>query len=146
MNKESAIHLSNHVAKLIGLCATYEAVNGRRSAVKPGSAAEIWNLYEAIQNLQVEIACYLDVDALNAPNEHHLHWWSHQDVMDIVVVNEIMQRVNQLIVAYAYEETNMTAHNSNHLILCTQKRIAGLLHPATRMIALDHLSQEKIAG
>lgn len=145
MNKESAIRLSSHVAKLIGLSATYEAINGRRSVVKPGSSSEIWNLYDDIQSLQVEIARHLDIKALSFPNEHHLRWWDHQDVLDVIIANEIMQLVNQLIIAYAYDETS-NASKSNHLILCTQKRIAGLLHPATRMIALDYLSQEQIAG
>lgn len=138
MNTTTALRLTAHAAELIRLAATYQAEYGRGYPLKPGSSQHAWDLYEAIMAEQVAIAEQLTPKALEDPRVVHLKWWERQDVLDLITANELMQEISRLIASCAYIEAQSGSTDWSYAVFCSQAVIVGMLHPASRQLALGN--------
>lgn len=108
--------------------------------MKPGSPTQAWDLYQSILNQQAAIARLLDLDALENPSQRLPQWWKWQETMDTGVVAQIAQEAYHLIACCASFEANPSAHTSP-VIGCSQRVIAGMLHPSSLMVAMGEMAK-----
>lgn len=135
MNTQIATLLAADIAKLVGLSAEFQARFGQHYALRPGSDRAAWDLFNAITAQQTVIAGRLDQDALERPHLTIGKWWERFDVPDFAVTKHLMDTVTQLISACAYDASSDGAQSHN--TVCSQRVIAGLLHPSAVQIAQD---------
>lgn len=135
MNVTAARELAQHVACLAEQVATFNALYGAHYHISENSPRQAWELYQQIMACQAEIAGKLDQDALQNPYSRYGEWWKRRDVIDSAMVNELASEVFSLIgrCAYLAAHENPSSFGSD---LVLQRSIAGLLHPATRPVAL----------
>jgi hypothetical protein len=148
MRTEVALELTQNVAQLVELTATFQAKYGRHYTLKPGSPAEAWALYNQIFNQQATIAQMLDTRALQMPQEGYDKWWERQDAMDLSIAKTLIQHSSHLIATVAY--FNAEAHETDwsYAVYCAESAVAGLLHPSAIQVALSSLQvkSERYAG
>ena len=108
--------------------------------MKPGSPTQAWDLYQAMLNQQTAIAQLLDKDALEDNMQRTPQWWKWQESIDTGVVAQLAQEAYHLIACCASNEANPMAHTSP-VIGCSQRVIAGMLHPSTRMVAMSEMAR-----
>ena len=108
--------------------------------MKPGSPTQAWDLYQSILNQQTAIAQLLDLDALEDSSQRQPQWWKWQESIDTGIVTQIAQETYHLIACCASFEANPTGNNSP-VIGCSQRVIAGMLHPSTRMVAMGEIAK-----
>lgn len=135
MNTALARHLAAKVAELIETASIFQSYYGKDYHMKPGSPAEAWELYQRMINQQTAIARLLDVDALEDAAQRIPQWWKWQENIDTGMVAQMAQEAYHLIACCASFEANPTV-NSSPVIGCSQRVIAGMLHPSTRMVAM----------
>lgn len=135
MNTQIATLLAADIAKLVALSAEFQARFGQHYTLRPGSDRAAWDLFNAITAQQTVIAGRLDQDALDRPHLTIGKWWERFDVPDFAVTKHLMDTVTQLISACAYDASSdgVQSHNT----VCSQRVIAGLLHPSALQIAQD---------
>jgi hypothetical protein len=144
MNTQIATLLAADIAKLVGLSAEFQARFGQHYTLRPGSDRAAWDLFNAITAQQTVIAGRLDQDALDRPHLTIGKWWERFDVPDFAVTKHLMDTVTQLISACAYDAISdgVQSHNT----VCSQRVIAGLLHPSAVQIAQDQrLTPQRVA-
>lgn len=107
--------------------------------MKPGSPTQAWDLYQSILNQQTAIAQLLDSDALEDSAQRQ-QWWKWQESIDTSIVTQIAQEAYHLIACCASFEANPAGSNSP-VIGCSQRVIAGMLHPSTRMVAMGEMAK-----
>ncbi|NJR12710.1 hypothetical protein HC776_02265 [bacterium] len=135
MNVTAAREIAQHVANLAEQVATFTALYGAHYRMSETSPAQAWELYRQIMAAQANIAGKLDMTALQAPYSRYGEWWKRHDVIDSAMVNELASEVFNLIGRCAYLTANGKCSFDSDLVL--QRSIAGLLHPATRPVALE---------
>ena len=108
--------------------------------MKPGSPTQAWDLYQAMLNQQTAIAALLDVDALEDAGQRLPQWWKWQESIDTGMVAQMAQEAYHLIACCASFEANPN-NNSSPVIACSQRVIAGMLHPSTRMVAMGEMAK-----
>lgn len=113
--------------------------------MKPGSPEQAWQLQQAIFDQQSAIGRLLDPFALENPLQRMSPWWKFQDVMDTALATQIAQEAFHLIACCASSEATMRAEPSP-VIICSQRTIAGFLHPSTLLIAQSELESVPIAS
>lgn len=136
MNVTAARELAQHVASLAEQVATFTALFGANYHMSETSPRQAWELYRQIMAAQAEIAGKLDADAIHTPYSRYGEWWKRHDVIDSAMVNELASEVFNLIGRCAYLAANEKPCTfGSDLVL--QRSIAGLLHPATRPVAIE---------
>jgi hypothetical protein len=135
MNTPTAHQLMIEVSRLVEMTSIFQAAYGKQYVVKPGSPAEVWDLYQVICRQQVVVAHLLDATALEAPMQSCAKWWKRQDVIDLGIVTMLAQEALHLIACCAAYETQPRAVSSP-AIGASQAAIAGMLHPSCVMVAL----------
>jgi hypothetical protein len=140
MNTTHARLVAAKVAELIEMASIFQSCYGKDYQMKPGSPAQAWDLYQSILNQQTAIARLLDTDALDHPSQNMPQWWKWQETMDTGVVAQIAQEAYHLIACCASFEANPTGSTSP-VIGCSQRVIAGMLHPTTRMVAMGEMAK-----
>ncbi|GAB4512676.1 MAG: hypothetical protein OHK0046_12580 [Anaerolineae bacterium] len=141
MNMNNARAMLNHAAQLIELSATFQTRYGRDYAMKPGSPADAWELYDAIFTLECQIGRLLDANALENLHHRHGEWWKRQDVMDTATAREILEVTGHLIACCARVSANQTDAEWSYAIKTLQQSIAGMLPPASLQVAMDESIQ-----
>jgi len=145
MNTAMAQMLATKTAQLIELTSIFQSQYGKDYRMKPGSPDEAWQLQQAIFDLQSEIGQTLDIYALENPLQRMTAWWKFQDVMDNGVATQIAQEVFHLIACCATQGVSQRTEPSP-VIICSQRTIAGLLHPSSLLIAQSILEKTPIAS
>ena len=140
MNTAFARLLAAKVAELIETASIFQSCYGKDYRMKPGSPQQAWELYQAMLNQQTSIAQLLDVDALEDAAQRLPQWWKWQETIDTGMVAQMAQETYHLIACCASFEANPTA-NSSPVIGCSQRVIAGMLHPTTRMVAMGQMAK-----
>ena len=140
MNTALSRLLAAKVAELIEMASIFQSCYGKDYRMKPGSPQQAWDLYQAMLNQQTAIARLLDVDALEDPAQRLPQWWKWQETMDTGMVAQMAQETYHLIACCASFEANPTASTSP-VISCSQRVIAGMLHPSTRMAAMGEMAK-----
>ncbi|MBC8171567.1 MAG: hypothetical protein H7X77_07830 [Anaerolineae bacterium] len=148
MKTATALEIAAHTARLVQLCATFQAQYGRHYTLKPGSSAEVWSLYNQIHNQQIAIAQLLSQKAVETPHDGGHRWWEHEDMIDLSNAKALMQQVTHLIATCAYFEAETHETDWSYAIYCAESTIAGLLHPAALQVALSsfQVKSERYAG
>lgn len=142
MNTVMARHIAAQIAELIELSSIFQTRYGKDYRMKPGSPAEAWELHDAIFNQQVAIASLLDVDALENPLQRVPTWWKWQETIDAGIVAQMAQEASHLIICCAsFEAVPMAA--SSPAVSCSQRVIAGTLHPSAILVAQGTINQSK---
>lgn len=141
MNTIIARHLSAKIAELIELASIFQSRYGKDYTMKPGSPREAWELHDAIFNQQVAIASLLDPDALENPLKRLPPWWKWQETIDTGNVNQLAQETNHLIACCAAHEATEPTEVSP-IIACSQRVIAGILHPSSLMVAQGEMASK----
>ncbi len=142
MNTVMARHIAAQIAELIELSSIFQTRYGKDYQMKPGSPAEAWELHQAIFNQQVAIARLLDTDALENPLQRVPPWWKWQETIDTGVVAQAAQEATHLIACCAsFEAVPMAV--SSPVVGCSQRVIAGILHPSAVLVAQDEINQSK---
>ena len=108
--------------------------------MKPGSPTQAWDLYQTMLNQQTAIAGLLDVDALEDVAQRLPQWWKWQESIDTGVIAQMAQEAYHLIACCASSEASPAA-NASPVIACSQRVIAGMLHPTTRMVAMGEMAK-----
>jgi hypothetical protein len=139
MNTALARHLAAKVAELIEIASIFQSCYGKDYRIKPGSPAQAWDLYQSMINQQTAIAGLLDLDALEDPAQRLPQWWKWQEMMDTGMVAQMAQEAYHLIACCASFEANPSGTHSP-IISSSQRVIAGMLHPSTRMVAMARAS------
>ena len=139
MNTAIARLLAAKVAELIEMASIFQSCYGKDYRMKPGSPTQAWDLYQSILNQQTAIAQLLDLDALEDSAQRQ-QWWKWQESIDTGIVTQIAQEAYHLIACCASFEANPTGSNSP-VIGCSQRVIAGMLHPSTRMVAMGEMAK-----
>lgn len=145
MDTTMAQALAAKSAQLIEFTSIFQSQYGKDYRMKPGSPDEAWQLQQAIFDLQGEIAQILDIYALENPLRRVSPWWKFQDVMDNGIATQIAQEVFHLIACCAAQGVSQRTEPSP-VIVCSQRTIAGFLHPSTLLIAQSHLEHTPIAS
>ncbi len=145
MNTTMAQVLATKAAQLIELTSIFQSQYGKDYRMKPGSPDEAWTLQQAIFDLQAEIGHSLDMYALENPLKRVTPWWKFQDVMDNGIATQIAQEVFHLIACCAAQGVSQRTEPSP-VIVCSQRTIAGFLHPSTLLIAQSNLEKTPIAS
>jgi hypothetical protein len=140
MNTARARLLAGKVAELIETASIFQSCYGKDYRMKPGSPTQAWDLYQAMLNQQTAIAQLLDIDVLENSAQRLPQWWKWQESIDTGIVAQMAQEVYHLIACCASFESNPTA-NTSPVIACSQRVIAGLLHPSTRMVAMGEMAK-----
>ena len=140
MNTAIARLLAAKVAELIEMASIFQSCYGKDYRMKPGSPTQAWDLYQAMLNQQTAIARLLDVDALEDPSQRLPQWWKWQEVIDTGIVAQMAQETYHLIACCASFEANPTGSKSP-VIGCSQRVIAGMLHPSTCMVAMGEMAK-----
>lgn len=140
MNTARARLLAAKVAELIESVSIFQSCYGKDYRMKPGSPTQAWDLYQSILNQQTAIAQLLDLDALEDSSQRQSQWWKWQESIDTGIVTQIAQEAYHLIACCASFEANPTGNNSP-VIGCSQRVIAGMLHPSTRMVAMGEMAK-----
>jgi hypothetical protein len=140
MNTARARLLAAKVAELIETTSIFQSCYGKNYRMKPGSPTQAWDLYHAMLNQQTTIAQLLDMDVLDDSAQRLPQWWKWQESIDTGIVAQIAQEAYHLIACCASFEANPTAKTSP-VIASSQRVIAGLLHPSTRMVAMDGMAK-----
>ncbi|MBL8160944.1 MAG: hypothetical protein JNJ61_03090 [Anaerolineae bacterium] len=140
MNTVAARHIAAKIAELIELASIFQARYGKNYRMKPGSPDSAWDLHQTIFNQQTEVARLLDYEALADPLKRMPTWWKWQETIDSGAAAQIAQEVSHLIACCASFEAN-PLHETSPVILCSQRVIAGVLHPSCVLIALEEMSQ-----
>ena len=139
MNTTRARLLAAKVAELIENVSIFQSCYGKDYRMKPGSPTQAWDLYQSILNQQTAIAQLLDSDALEDSAQRQ-QWWKWQESIDTSIVTQIAQEAYHLIACCASFEANPAGSNSP-VIGCSQRVIAGMLHPSTRMVAMGEMAK-----
>ena len=140
MNTALARHLAAKVAELIEISSIFQSCYGKDYQMKPGSPEQAWDLYNAMMNQQTAIARLLDIDALEEPAQRLPQWWKWQEMMDTGMVAQMAQEAYHLIACCAsYEAKPCGSHSP--VISSSQRVIAGMLHPSTRMVAMGEMAR-----
>jgi hypothetical protein len=140
MNTARARLLAAKVAELIETASIFQSCYGKDYRMKPGSPTQAWDLYQAMLNQQTAIAGLLDVDALEDAAQRLPQWWKWQESIDTSMVAQMAQEAYHLIACCACFEAN-PAGNVSPVIACSQRVIAGMLHPSTRMVAMGEMAK-----
>lgn len=140
MNTAIARLLAGKAAELIEMASIFQSCYGKDYHLKPGSPTHAWDLYQAMLNQQTAIARLLDVDALENPSQRLPQWWKWQETIDTGMVAQMAQEIYHLIACCASFEANPTA-SSSPVIACSQRVIAGMLHPSACMVAMGELAK-----
>ena len=140
MNTALARHLAAKVAELIEIASIFQSCFGKDYRMKPGSPTQAWDLYQAMLNQQTAIARLLDLDALEDAAQRLPQWWKWQESIDTGMVAQMAQEAFHLIACCASFEANPSASNSP-VIGCSQRVIAGMLHPTARMVAMGEMAK-----
>ncbi len=140
MNTALARLLAAKVAELIETASIFQSCFGKDYRMKPGSPTQAWDLYKAMLNQQTAIASLLDSDALENASQRLPQWWKWQESIDTGMVAQIAQEAYHLIACCASFESNPTS-NTSPVIGCSQRAIAGMLHPSTRMVAMGEMAK-----
>lgn len=149
MEVQYATAMASKIAHLIAMCSSFQAKYGSHYHLKPGSQPEAWALFNEIVELQLSIAQMLATDALEKPHVTIGKWWERFDIPDLAVSKHMMDAVTQLISATAYDEaTAQDGVEWSYNVKCSQRVIAGLLHPNTIQIALSQRANvpQRVAG
>jgi hypothetical protein len=136
MNTTHARLLAVKVAELIEMASIFQSCYGKDYRMKPGSPPQAWDLYQAMLSQQTAIAQLLDTDALQDAAQRMPQWWKWQESIDTGVITQMAQETYHLIACCASFEANPTGNNSP-VIGSSQRVIAGMLHPSTRMVAME---------
>jgi hypothetical protein len=124
------------IADLMQPVSIFQSCFGKDYRLKPGSPTQVWELHQAIKEQQVLIASLLDASALESPIQRLPQWWKYQEMPDVGTVTAMMQEACHLIAACSCHEANPQTAQSP--VLATAQRVlAGMLHPATLMMAQD---------
>ena len=140
MNTTIARLLAAKVAELIEMASIFESCYGKHYRMKPGSPTQAWDLYRAMLNQQTAIAQLLDMDALEDTAQRQPQWWKWQESIDTGIVAQMAQETYHLIACCASLESTPTSRKSP-IIGCSQRVIAGMLHPSTRMVAMGEMAK-----
>ncbi|MBA3868576.1 MAG: hypothetical protein H0X30_05445 [Anaerolineae bacterium] len=140
MNTAFARLLAAKVAELMETASIFQACYGKDYRMKPGSPTHAWDLYQSMLNQQTAIAQLLDIDALEDAALRLPQWWKWQESIDTGVIAQMAQETYHLIACCASFEANPTA-NSSPVIGCSQRVIASMLHPSTRMVAMGEMAK-----
>ena len=140
MNTAFARLLAAKVAELMETASIFQSCYGKDYRMKPGSPTQAWDLYQTMLNQQTAIAQLLDVAALEDAALRLPQWWKWQESIDTGVIAQMAQEAYHLIACCASFEANPTA-NSSPVIGCSQRVIAGMLHPSTRMVAMGEMAK-----
>ncbi len=138
MNTVMARHLAAKIAELIELSSIFQSRYGKDYRLKPGSPADAWNLHQAIFEQQSAIAGLLDAEALENPLQRTTEWWQRQEVVDTALVGQMAQEAYHLISCCACREAN--PESESPIVKTSQRVIAGMLHPSTRLMAMAKAS------
>ena len=138
MNTTTARLIATRIAELIEFTSIFQTRYGKDYEMKPGSPAEAWRLYQAIFDQQTSIAALLDVASLEIPVYRLPMWWKRQETIDNAIITQMAQEAFHLIACCASYEANPD-HQPSPVILCSQRVIAGALHPSTLLLALNSL-------
>ena len=133
VNIEKARELLCCAGEFVELVSRFQACYGPGYRVTLGSDPAAWELFEAINTVQLRLALLLDGDVLEQAHPISGKWWSKQDVPDVSTVQSLVGQAGYLITACAYAEQTQ----SETAIVATQRVIAGALHPSICMIAQD---------
>ena len=134
MNVSTARLIAASAGELIILTSTFDSRYGKNYRMKPGSPDDAWQLQQAIFDQQAALARLLDPFALENPLQRVTAWWKFQDVLDTGIAAQIAAEAFHLIACCASAEA--TARPSpSPVIICSQRTIAGFLHPSTLLIA-----------
>jgi hypothetical protein len=137
INSKTARQIINDAAHLLEQVAIYQAKYGRSYTVTPMSPEEAKSLTQKIFALQCKIAESLDPEALLNPHYKCGEWWERQEVIDIGVVQELVSEACHLVSCCAYFSADSRGMEGSYAVRSAQSTLAGLLHPATRKIALS---------
>lgn len=140
MNTALARHLAAKVAELIELASIFQSCYGKNYQMKPGSPERAWELYNMMNAQQTAIARLLDTDALEDPAQRLPQWWKWQEMMDTGMVAQMAQEAYHLIACCASFEAHPNADRSP-VISTSQRVIAGMLHPSSRMVAMGEMAR-----
>ena len=140
MEVTTARQIAEITARLAELVATFQARFGTDYRMTPNSPAEAWEMYRAIMAAQTQIANLLDPMALKNAFSRYGQWWERADVMSCIMVKELSMAAFDLIGRCAYDEQRQSGEVSA-ADLVIQQSIAGMLHPATRPMGVQHSVQ-----
>ncbi len=140
MNTARARLLAAKVAELIEITSIFQSCYGKNYRMKPGSPAQAWELYQAMNDQQMAIGQLLDIETLENPSQQLTQWWKFQESLDTSIVAQMAQEAYHLIACCASFEANPGASNSP-VIGCSQRVIAGMLHPSMRMVAMGEMAK-----
>ena len=140
MKTANARLVAAKVAELIETASIFQSCYGKDYRMKPGSPTQAWDLYQTMLNQQTAIAGLLDVDAVEDAAQRLPQWWKWQETIDTGMVAQMAQEAYHLIACCASFEANPGA-NSSPVIACSQRVIAGMLHPSTRMVAMGEMAK-----
>jgi hypothetical protein len=140
MNIINAKTIALRIAQIAELSATFNATYGHHHRLSEQSLPEAWELYRQIMREQTEVAQLLDEEALKNPYSRYGEWWKRADVMDCAIVNELAVEAFNLIERCAYLSVNEATRWAN-TDLVLQRSIAGMLHPATRLVSLPETTE-----
>lgn len=138
MNVVKAQKIAQHVAKIAELATSFHARFGTNFRLNEESPAQAWEMYRSFMAEQAQIAALLDLDALAKPYYRWEKWWERRDVMNTGLVNELATEAIRLVERAAYIEAVGEAASEDAMRVI-QEGIAGLLHPMTRQLGLDHV-------
>lgn len=136
VNTSTARLVAAKAAELIELASIFQSSYGKNYRMKPGSPDIVWALHEAIFKAQVDLACLLDLEALENPARRLPPWWKWQESIDTGMATQIMTETCHLIACCASFEASPCGATSP-AIGCSQRVIAGMLHPSTLMMAQE---------
>ncbi len=134
MDTTTARLIAATAGDLIVLTSTFDSRYGKNYRMKPGSPEDAWQLQQAIFDQQAALGRLLDPFALENPLQRVTAWWKFQDVMDTSIATQVAAEAFHLIACCASAEATARTEPSP-VIICSQRTIAGFLHPSTLMIA-----------
>ena len=140
MNTAMARLVAAKIAELIEIASIFQSCYGKDYRMKPGSPTQAWDLYQSMLSQQTAIAQLLDLDALEDTAQQLPQWWKWQESIDTGMVAQMAQEAYHLIACCASFEASPTA-SASPVIACSQRVIAGMLHPSTRMVAMGEMAK-----
>jgi hypothetical protein len=145
MDTSTARQITDKAAELIELTSAFQSRYGKHYRMKPGTPDDIWQFERMIFNQQSALARLLDPDALRNPLHRFPNWWKLHDVLDDGMATQIALEALHLIACCASYAAN-APDKPSPAILCSQRVIAGLLHPSCLLIAQSDLEAAEKAS
>jgi len=142
MNAKNTHQIMKIATHLLEMTAMFQSAYGKGYRVGAGDSKDIWALYDDICAAQTAIARLLDPQVLEEPQSLYGAWWEKADVPALNLAHALVGQAGHLIAACAYADVQRSPVKQPHALLATQRVIAGMLQPASLLLAQDGLVEQ----